>query len=174
MREILAIVCHHQCLDMNLPALHEQRQAVGAHSCVGHAIVANQRKCRHKYLTGIAGVGQTLRIAHHRGIENHLAHGVSFVAERPARELRSIFEYQFCCSHHYFFLVSFGMVYNVVLHALMNDMNSGCGWSTVDEYSGWNCVPMYQRFSGISTISTRSAAGFTPTHFMPAVSYSSL
>ena len=39
----------------------------------------------------------------------------------------------------------------------MNDMNKGCGCSTVEEYSGWNCVPIYQRFSGISTISTRSA-----------------
>ena len=43
----------------------------------------------------------------------------------------------------------------------MNDMNSGCGCNTVDEYSGWNCVPIYHRFSGISTISTRFAAGLT-------------
>lgn len=35
-------------------------------------------------------------------------------------------------------------------------MNSGCGVRTVDEYSGWNCVPMNHFKEGISTISTRS------------------
>ena len=54
--------------------------------------------------------------------------------------------------------------------ALTNDRNSGCGCSTVLLYSGWNCVPMYHFSVGISTTSTRSDSGLTPTHFMPAVS----
>ena len=32
-----------------------------------------------------------------------------------------------------------------VLQALMKLMKSGCGCSTVEAYSGWNCVPIYQR-----------------------------
>lgn len=54
--------------------------------------------------------------------------------------------------------------------AAMNDLNIGLGESTVLEYSGWYCVPMYQRFDGISTTSTRCAFGFSPTHSMPALS----
>ena len=61
-----------------------------------------------------------------------------------------------------------------ILQAFMNDMNNGWGWSTVELYSGWNCVPMYHRLSGISTISTSPEAGLVPTHFIPAFSNSSL
>ena len=50
----------------------------------------------------------------------------------------------------------------------MKSRKRGCGWSTVLEYSGWNCAPMYQRSSGISTISTRFDSGFRPTQCMPA------
>ena len=36
------------------------------------------------------------------------------------------------------------------MQALMKLMNKGCGCRTVDEYSGWNCVPMYHFNDGIS------------------------
>ena len=74
----------------------------------------------------------------------------------------------------HFILSNFADYSDYSEHALINDINNGCGCSTVDEYSGWNCVPIYHFLSGISTISTRSVAGLMPTHFMPAASYSSL
>ena len=64
--------------------------------------------------------------------------------------------------------------YHFSKHAFTKLMNKGCGFSTVEEYSGWNWVPMYHFFSGISTISTKSAAGLIPTHCMPFFSYSFL
>jgi hypothetical protein len=67
--------------------------------------------------------------------------------------------------------ISDGVIYQF-MQAFMNDMNKGCGCSTVDEYSGWNCVPMYHFRDGTSTISTRFVSGLMPTHFMPAASYS--
>ena len=56
--------------------------------------------------------------------------------------------------------------------ALMKLMKRGWGWRTVEEYSGWNWVPIYQRRFGISTTSTSCAAGLTPTHCIPWASYS--
>ena len=78
---------------MDAVALHKQRQTVGTVASIRHAVVAYQRECRHQYLTRIAGVCQTLRIARHRGVEYHLATGVSVESERPATERRTIFEY---------------------------------------------------------------------------------
>ena len=44
-------------------------------------------------------------------------------------------------------------------HSFTKLRKSGCGFSTVLEYSGWNWVPMYQRRVGISTISTSPLSG---------------
>ena len=65
-------------------------------------------------------------------------------------------------------LVSYLLVFAAVR---MKSRNSGWGFSTVLEYSGWNCVPTYHLCSGISTISTSWLSSFLPLHLMPFASY---
>ena len=52
----------------------------------------------------------------------------------------------------------------------MKSRNKGEGESTVEEYSGWYCVPMNHLSEGISTTSTSPVSGFLPTHCIPACS----
>ena len=58
--------------------------------------------------------------------------------------------------------------------ALMNDVNSGCGSNGFDFSSGWNCTPMNQGWSGISTISGSSPSGDMPEKRRPVRSSRSL
>ena len=44
----------------------------------------------------------------------------------------------------------------------MKEANSGCGSKGRDFSSGWNCTPMNQGWSGISTISGNSPSGDKP------------
>ena len=46
--------------------------------------------------------------------------------------------------------------------APMKEAKSGCGSKGRDFSSGWNCTPMNQGWSGISTISGRSPSGDRP------------
>ena len=65
----------------------------------------------------------------------------------------------YCVLIHYLRLVIYfwGLTfYYFPLATLTKFMKRGCGCSTVLLYSGWNCVPTYQRCFGTSTISTRS------------------
>ena len=61
-------------------------------------------------------------------------------------------------------------VYGSVYRHCTKLRKSGCGSNTVEEYSGWNCVPMNHFREGISTISTRLFSGLRPTHCIPAFS----
>ena len=109
MGELFTVVSHNERLRVYPLALHKQRQTITAYGCIRHAIVANQRICRYQYLSRIAGVSQTLRIARHRSVEHHFPDNVGvlsparrplpvwlgnfFIAKRPAAELRAIAEY---------------------------------------------------------------------------------
>ena len=50
--------------------------------------------------SGIAGIGQTLRITRHRRVKHHLARHVLLCAESPATECRAVIEDQSCLSLH--------------------------------------------------------------------------
>ena len=95
----LTVVGHNHCLYMYAAALHPCRQPVALQSYRWHAIVANQRIGEHEHLTGITGVGKTLRIACHGGIEHHFTRYVFLGAKRPAQELRTVVENQSCLFH---------------------------------------------------------------------------
>ena len=108
MREAFAIVCHHQGFDMNALTLQNRKSrtpARGVSDEAWHPIITYQRIGHHQYLPCIAGVSQTFRVAHHCRVEHHLANGrcrglaIAGIAERPATEHSSVFEYQFCFSH---------------------------------------------------------------------------
>ena len=75
---------------MDAVALHEQRQAIVAQTSVRYAVVAYQGIGGDQYLSCITGIGETLRIARHSGVEHHLASRIGLIAERPAAELTAI------------------------------------------------------------------------------------
>ena len=108
MRIGLAIIGHYKGLGMNPITLHKQGQTVFGQTRIGHTIVAYQRESGYQDLSRITGIGQTLRIARHSGVEHHLASRIGIITERPATELTAIVKYQFCFSH----LKIFTLLYN--------------------------------------------------------------
>ena len=92
MAVLLAVICHDEAFNMNPLAFHELWQRFS--SCIRNAIVSYQGISRHQYLPCIAWVGQAFRIACHRSIEHHFAHGICLVAERLAAELCAVIKYE--------------------------------------------------------------------------------
>ena len=70
---MLAIVGHDDGRGMNLLALHEVGKAVGAEREGRYTIVAHEGIGEYHELSGIRGVGETLRIAHHSRIEHYFS-----------------------------------------------------------------------------------------------------
>ena len=106
---LFAIVGYYQCLGMDAVALHEQGQPIATHTCIRYTVVANQWKCRYQYLSCIAGVCQTLRIARHGSIKYHLANRLGLITERASVEYGAVAEYQSCFSHYYLFFCLLSM-----------------------------------------------------------------
>ena len=100
--ELTAVITHDNGTHVYLLALHESGKSI-LFECEGwHSIVANQREGECHQLSGIGGVGQTLGITHHSGIEHHLSCHRFLVTERSAMKLRSVFQSQCNLSVHLF------------------------------------------------------------------------
>ena len=106
MTKLFTIVSHDECLGMDAVALHEQGKTIVTNTCIWHAVVANQWKCRYQYLPRIAGVCQTLWITRHGGVKDHLSDGLRLEAKRMAIEYCAIAEYQSCFFPHLFIVLS--------------------------------------------------------------------
>ena len=122
---------------MNTVALHEQGQSIAADTCVGYTVITNQWIGAHQYLSCVAGVGQTLWITCHGGVENYLTNSFSFVAERMSVKLRSVAENQFCLSHHHLLLFLLFVIYVVYEGLIAESRTAGGGVATCEIPVTW-------------------------------------
>ena len=76
--------------NVNLVALHECGQAIGLNGKRRYAVVADKGEGECEDLTGIGGVGERLGVAHHGGVEHHLAGYRLIVSEAAAAEARAV------------------------------------------------------------------------------------
>ena len=94
--ELAAVLAADDRPCINAVGLHIRRQTIRFKRKLRHAVVAYQRISQRHQLARITGVGQRLRITHHRGIEDHLTAHRHIGAEAVALERHAVAKSQYC------------------------------------------------------------------------------
>ena len=105
MAVLLTVVADDDGFSIDFITLHECGQAILFNREWRHTIVSHQRESHHQQLTSIAGIGQRLRITHHRRVENNLSAYGFVVPEAFSLKFCSVFQDQFYIFHHLVFIL---------------------------------------------------------------------
>ena len=134
----LAIIAHDNGRSVNPVALHKGGDTISLHLEGRHTIVTHQRVGQRHQLSGIAGVCQTLRIAHHGRVEHNLARHGFLISEALSLKCCSVLQNK-CYIFHLFHLSQF---YHFQKEGRnVNKTNRPYHYSTVTDFAkflGWS------------------------------------